>query len=83
MSTPRLIKFLRRCPRRVHEAYMSERPKGQRCRSRTLPSPLHSQCELAGAFEKTNKRTGLPEWLERSPQVRSGLPRASTLRSTS
>nr|WP_042671949.1 three component ABC system middle component [Methylobacterium sp. B34] len=55
------------------KAYMSERPSGPEAPVAYLALPVALSGELAGAFDKTNKRTGLLEWLERSPQVQVGL----------
>lgn len=38
-----------------------------------LALPLALSEDLAGSFEGTNKKTGLLEWLERTPQMSVGL----------
>jgi Family of unknown function (DUF6521) len=38
-----------------------------------LALPVALSGDLGGAFDKTNKNTGLLEWLERSPQIQIGL----------
>lgn len=55
------------------KAYISERPEGPEVPVAYLALPVALSGELAGAFDKTNKKTGLLEWLERSPQVQVGL----------
>ncbi|SHJ77501.1 hypothetical protein SAMN02745911_3283 [Aureimonas altamirensis DSM 21988] len=55
------------------KAYMSERPDGPVTPLAYLALPVALSGELATAFEKSNKKTGLLEWLERSPQVQLGL----------
>lgn len=55
------------------KAYMSEHPEGPEAPVAYLALPVALSGELASAFDKTNKRTGLMEWLERSPQVQVGL----------
>lgn len=55
------------------KAYMSDRPEGPETPVVYLALPVALSGELATAFDKTNKNTGLLEWLERSPQVQVGL----------
>lgn len=55
------------------KGYISERPEGPEVPVAYLALPVALSGELAGAFDKTNKKTGLLEWLERSPQVQVGL----------
>lgn len=55
------------------KAYISERPEGPEVPVVYLALPVALSGEFAGAFDKTNKKTGLLEWLERSPQVQVGL----------
>lgn len=55
------------------KAYVSNRPEGPETPVAYLALPIALSEELASAFDKTNKNTGLLEWLERSPQVQVGL----------
>jgi hypothetical protein len=55
------------------KAYISERSVGPEAPVAYLALPVALSGELASAFDKTNKKTGLLEWLERSPQVQVGL----------
>lgn len=55
------------------KAYMSDRQFGPEMPVAYLALPVALSGELAGAFDKTNKKTGLLEWLERSPQVQVRL----------
>uniref|UniRef100_A4WQP8 Uncharacterized protein n=1 Tax=Cereibacter sphaeroides (strain ATCC 17025 / ATH 2.4.3) TaxID=349102 RepID=A4WQP8_CERS5 len=55
------------------KAFMSDRQDGPELPVPYLALPVALSGELAGAFDKTNKKTGLLEWLERSPQVQVGL----------
>jgi len=55
------------------KSYISERQYGPELPVAYLALPLALSGELAGSFDKTNKKTGLLEWLERSPQVRVRL----------
>jgi hypothetical protein len=55
------------------KAYMSGRQYGPEMPVAYLALPVALSGELAGAFDKTNKKTGLLEWLERSPEVQVGL----------
>jgi hypothetical protein len=55
------------------KAYLSAKPEGPEMPVAYLALPVALSGELAGAFEGTNKNTGLLEWLERSPQVQIGL----------
>lgn len=55
------------------KAYLSARPEGPETPVAYLALPVALSGELAGAFDGTNKNTGLLEWLERSPQVQVGL----------
>lgn len=55
------------------KAYKSARSEGPEMPVTYLALPVALSGELAGTFDRTNKRTGLREWLERSPQVEVGL----------
>lgn len=55
------------------KAYMSNQPEGPETPIAYLALPIALSGELAGTFDRTNKNTGLLEWLERSPQVQLGL----------
>ncbi|MCW8087670.1 three component ABC system middle component [Sabulicella glaciei] len=55
------------------KAYLSVRPEGPETPVAYLALPVALSGELAAAFDRTNKLTGLLEWLERSPQVQVGL----------
>lgn len=55
------------------KAYTSERPEGPETPVAYIALPVALSGELASAFDKTNRKTGLLEWLERSPQVQVGL----------
>lgn len=55
------------------KAYLAARPEGPETPTAYLALPVALSGDLAGAFEGTNKNTGLLEWLERSPQVQVGL----------
>lgn len=55
------------------KAYVSAKPEGPETPLAYLALPVALSGELAGAFDGTNKNTGLLEWLERSPQVQVGL----------
>ncbi len=55
------------------DAYLSARPEGPETPMAYLALPVALSGELAGAFDGTNKNTGLLEWLDRSPQVQVGL----------
>lgn len=55
------------------KAYLSVKPEGPETPLAYLALPVALSGELAGAFDGTNKNTGLLEWLERSPQVQVGL----------
>jgi hypothetical protein len=55
------------------KSYISARKDGPEMPVAYLALPLALSGELAGTFDKTNKRTGLLEWLERSPHVQVGL----------
>jgi hypothetical protein len=55
------------------KAYVSARPDGPEAPIAYLALPVALSGELAGTFDKTNKKTGLLEWLERSPHVQVGL----------
>ncbi|MBU8536209.1 three component ABC system middle component [Falsiroseomonas tokyonensis] len=55
------------------KAYSSARPEGPETPIAYLALPVALSGELAGAFDGTNKNTGLLEWLDRSPQVQIGL----------
>lgn len=55
------------------KAYVSAKPEGPETPLVYLALPVALSGELAGAFDGTNKNTGLLEWLERSPQVQVGL----------
>lgn len=55
-------------------AYLSVNPhQGPELPTAYLALPVALSGDLDGAFEGTNKKTGLLEWLERSPQVQIGL----------
>jgi len=55
------------------KAYVSNRPEGPEMPVAYLALPVALSVELAGTFAKTNSKTGLLEWLERSPQIQLGL----------
>ena len=55
------------------KAYVSAKPEGPETPLAYLALPVALSGELAGAFDGTNKNTGLLEWLERIPQVQVGL----------
>lgn len=55
------------------KAFQSTWPDGPETPVAYLALPVALSGELAGAFEGTNKKTGLFEWLERSPEVQVGL----------
>ncbi|HEX9948130.1 MAG TPA: three component ABC system middle component [Allosphingosinicella sp.] len=55
------------------KAYLAACPDGAETPVAYLALPIALSTELADAFDKTNKNTGLLEWLERSPQVQIGL----------
>lgn len=55
------------------KAYVSTQPAGLETPVAYIALPVALSGELAGAFDGTNKNTGLLEWLERSPQVQVGL----------
>jgi hypothetical protein len=55
------------------KAYLLNRPEGPETPLVYLALPVALSGELAAAFDKTNKNTGLLEWLERSPQVQIGF----------
>ena len=54
-------------------AYVLARPEGPEAPVAYLALPVALSGELAATSERTNKKTGLLEWLERSPEVQIGL----------
>jgi hypothetical protein len=54
-------------------AYQAIRPEGPETPVAYLAVPLALSDDLASAFDGTNKKTGLLEWLERRPEVQVGL----------
>jgi hypothetical protein len=54
-------------------AYSSVSEKGPELPLVYLALPVALSGDLASAFEGTNKKTGLLEWLERTPHVQIGL----------
>jgi hypothetical protein len=54
-------------------AFVEANPEGAELPVAYLALPLALSGDLAASFEKTNRKTGLGEWLERSPQVQVGL----------
>jgi hypothetical protein len=54
-------------------AYLSVTNSGPEIPKVYLALPIALSGELRLTFDKTNKNTGLFEWLERNPQVRIGL----------
>lgn len=55
------------------KAYQSIHTMGPELPIAYVALPIALSGDLASAFGGTNKRTGLLEWLERSPQVQVGL----------
>lgn len=55
------------------KAYLAHRPDGPETPVVYLALPVAMSAELACTFDKTNKNTGLLEWLQRSPGVQIGL----------
>lgn len=55
------------------KAYLAQRPEGPDTPLAYLALPVALSGELAATFDGTNKKTGLLEWLERSPQIQIGL----------
>lgn len=55
------------------KAYMSVNPAGPELLTIYLALPIALSGDLENAFDRTNKNTGLLEWLERQPQVRVAL----------
>jgi hypothetical protein len=54
-------------------AYVSVNTEGPEVPGVYVALPVALSGELKGTFERTNKNTGLLEWLERNPQVQVGL----------
>lgn len=54
-------------------AYLSMSVVGPELPTAYLALPIALSGDLGGAFDGTNKNTGLLQWLERSPQVQVGL----------
>jgi hypothetical protein len=53
-------------------AYLSLNKSGPEVSVAYLALPVALSGDLAAAFERTNRNTGLLEWLERNPGVRIG-----------
>lgn len=54
-------------------AYVSIKNSGPELPLGYIALPIALSGDLAGAFDGTNRKTGLLEWLNRSPQVHVGL----------
>jgi len=54
-------------------AYATVNHQGPELPVAYLALPIALSGDLGGAFDRTNKNTGLLEWLNRSPQVQIGL----------
>lgn len=54
-------------------AYLSVTVGGPELPTAYLALPIALSGDLGGAFDGTNKSTGLLQWLERNPQVQVGL----------
>lgn len=54
-------------------AYLSVNAEGPEVPITYLALPVALSDDLAGSFDRTNKNTGLLEWLERSPQIQIGF----------